>query len=161
MMKGKGLPAGRRVKGMVRGIDFAPTILDLLNIKADIDFDGVSLLPDIEKGGSKGKVNYAEELYPRRGAGAMQSIRTDTYKFMRNNTRKLEGLYNLERDPEEKNNLIMTPTQDEFAMIERWRKQLDSYLETKKVKAKLSDEERERAEARLRLLGYVMDKNRS
>jgi len=161
MMKGKGLPAGRRVKGMVRGIDFAPTILDLLNIKADVDFDGVSLLPDIEKGESKGKENYAEELYPRRGAGSMQSIRTDKYKFMRNNTRKLEGLYNLEKDPEENSNLIMTPTQEEFAMIRGWRKRLDAYLGTKKVEAKLSDEERERIEARLRLLGYVMDKDRS
>jgi arylsulfatase A-like enzyme len=161
LMKGKGLPVGRRVKGMVRGIDFAPTILDLLNIKADVDFDGVSLLPDIEKGESKGKVNYAEEIYPRRGAGSMQSIRTDTYKFMRNNTRKLEGLYNLEKDPGEKNNVIMTPNQEEFGMVQEWRKQLDAYLETQKVEARLSDEQRERIEARLRLLGYVMDKDRS
>lgn len=157
LMKGKGLPAGRRVKGMARGIDFVPTMLDLLDIKGDTDFDGVSLLPDIERGESRGKVNYAEELYPRRGAGSMQAIRTDTYKFMRNNSRKLEGLYNLVNDPGERNNLIMTPTQEEFAMIQEWRKQLDANLEAQKVEAKLSDEERERIEARLRLLGYVMD----
>ena len=80
---------------------------------------------------------------------------------MRNNTRKLEGLYNLGKDPGENSNLIMTPTQEEFAMIREWRKRLDAYLGTKKVEAKLSDEERERIEARLRLLGYVMDKDRS
>lgn len=157
IMKGKGLPKGKKVKGMVRGIDFVPTILELLDIDAYIDFDGVSLLKGIEKGESKGKINYAEELYPRRGAGSMQSIRTDKYKYMRNNTRKLEGLYNLEDNPKENNNLIMTPSQEEFIMVQEWRKQQDEYLQIKKGEAKLSDEDRARMEARLRILGYIME----
>jgi len=158
MMKGPELPKGKKVKGMVRNIDFVPTILELMDMKVDNDFDGVSLLKDIEKGESKGKVNYAEELYPRRGAGSMQSIRTDRYKYIRNNTRLLEGLYNLENDGGEKNNLIMTPTQEEFAMIQEWRRQLDANLKVQKGEAKISDEEKARIEARLRVLGYVMDK---
>jgi len=158
IMKGPDLPQGKRVKGMVRAIDFVPTILDLLNIKTDLQFDGVSLLKDIEKGRSRGKIHYAEELYPRRGTGALQAIRTDKYKYMRNNTRKVEGFYDLENDPNEKNNLIMTLTQEEFAMIQKWRKELDFHLQAGKKEAKLSDEEKARIEARLRVLGYVMDR---
>jgi arylsulfatase A-like enzyme len=158
MMKGPGLPKGKKVKGMVRNIDFVPTILELMDVKVDNDFDGVSLLKDIEKGESKGKVNYAEELYPRRGSGSVQSIRTDKYKYMRNNTKSLEGLYNLENDPGEKANLIMTPTHEEFAMIQQWRKQLDANLKIQKREAKLSDEQKARLESRLKILGYVMDR---
>jgi len=158
IMKGPNLPKGKRVKGMVRNIDFAPTILELMDIKVESNFDGISLWKDIEKGESKGKVNYAEELYPRRGAGSLQSIRTDKYKYMRNNTRLLEALYNLENDPEEKDNLIMTPTPEEFAMIQEWRKELHTYLQIEKHEARVSDEEKARIEARLRVLGYVMDK---
>ena len=156
-MKGKGLPKGRRVKGMVRGIDFAPTILELMEIETDIDFDGTSLLKDMEKGISEGKTSYAEELYPRRGAGSIQSIRTDQYKYIRNNTRSLEGLYDLKNDPGERSNLIMTPTREEFAMIQEWRSQLDGYLKIKKGEANISGDEKARIEARLRVLGYVMD----
>ena len=42
------LPAGQRVKGTTLHQDLVPTILQLLNIKTDIKFDGQSLLPLID-----------------------------------------------------------------------------------------------------------------
>ena len=155
IIRGKGLPKGRRVKGMVRSVDVVPTILELLEIKTDNDFDGVSLLNDIGKGESKGKILYAEEIYPKRGTGTLQAIRTDKYKYIRNNTRLVEGFYDLENDPGEKNNLIMSLTKEQFAMVQEWRKQLDDYLKMGKGEVELSDEDKARIEARLRVLGYV------
>ena len=42
------IPAGQRVKGTTLHQDLVPTILQLLNIKTDIKFDGQSLLPLID-----------------------------------------------------------------------------------------------------------------
>jgi arylsulfatase A-like enzyme len=44
--------AGQKVQQLVRSIDFAPTLLDLVGIKPDQRIEGVSLRPYVEKPGS-------------------------------------------------------------------------------------------------------------
>ncbi|MBW2121835.1 MAG: sulfatase [Deltaproteobacteria bacterium] len=87
IISGPGLPRGRVVRGMVGSVDLAPTLLDLVGISTEqYDFDGTSLLPAIERGEATGREIYSEDLFEPRGDGALQSIRTDGFKFIRNLT---------------------------------------------------------------------------
>ncbi len=157
VMKGEGLPEGKHVHGMVRSIDIAPTLLELCRIKVDIEFDGTSLLPFMESGESRGLVAYAEDLFERRGPGALQAIRTDNYKYMRNLTENTEGLYNLLEDPGEQRNLQGGGSAAEQKLVHQWRMRMNETLWQAAAKRapEFSKEDKKGIEARLRALGYV------
>ncbi len=153
IIKGEGLPQGIVIKNMVRSIDLVPTLLDLVGISTkEYGFDGSSLLPVIEKGEIRKEV-YSEDLFEPRGEGALQSLRTEEFKFMRNLTLNIEEYYNLPKDPQEKNNII--DQQDKETII-NLRKKLDAYLRTKVTAGKeFSQKEKEAIDQRLRALGYI------
>jgi len=154
MIKGPGLPSGKAVDGLVRGIDLAPTVLDLMGIDlADTDFDGVSLLPAIEARKAEGLEAYSEDLFEPRGAGAIQCVRTESAKLIRNLTRGSEEYYDLVKDPLEQINLHeQTPAE----VLVPLRKKLNQFLFTDTPRAKtFSDSERAAITQRLRALGYV------
>lgn len=158
IIKAEGLPKGKKVKGMVRSIDVLPTLLELLGISTNLSLDGTSLIPFVEKGEASGLVAYAEELYERRGPGALQAIRTDNYKFIRNLSEGTEALYNLKEDPGEQNNILPNVwTQAERKMLRAWREKMNAYLwkTTGLRQAAFSEEEKKRIEDRLRALGYI------
>ena len=147
-----------RVDGMIRSIDVVPTVLELLGISTKQYFDGISLIPFIKRHHAEGLVAYSEELYERRGPGAVQAIRTDDYKLMRNLNKVEEGFYNLKEDPGEQNNLIDKATESEKKMIPEWRSRMNEFLwkGPSRITGKIfSKEEREEIEARLRVLGYI------
>jgi len=154
IIKGGGLPKGKKVKGMVRSIDLIPTLLDLTGISIEgYDFDGSSLLPIIEKGEAKGREVYTEDLFEIRGEGVLQSIRTDDFKFMRNLTLGTEEYYDLLKDPQEKKNIV---NQQDKETIINLRKKLNAYLKTKITTDKeFSQKEKEAINQRLRSLGYI------
>jgi len=154
IIKGEGLPEGKVVKGMVRSIDLVPTLLDLAGFSTEeYDFDGLSLLPVIEKGKAEGREVYSEDLFEARGKGALQSIRTDTSKFIRNLTLGTEEYYDLPKDPEEQNNIKDTVDKDTLISL---RKKLNAFLETRVSKVKeMSGKEKEEIDSRLRGLGYI------
>jgi arylsulfatase A-like enzyme len=156
-MKGKGLPGGRRVKGLVRNLDFVQTIIELFGLNTSLSLDGVSLLPAIEKGVSQGLTAYCEEIHESRGEGILQAMRTDKYKFIRNSTKKTEEFYNLIEDPEEKINLVGEMTAEEKDMTDEMRKTMEEYFTSKESSLEITDEQRERIDARLRVLGYIHD----
>ncbi len=60
VVRGPGIPKGRRIEGQVSNVDFAPTLLDLANAKPGRKQDGVSLLPTIR--GRKPVPNRAIEI---------------------------------------------------------------------------------------------------
>ncbi len=153
IIKGEGLPERKKIEGMVRSIDLVPTLLDLAGIpKEGYDFDGLSMLPVIEKDEAREEV-YSEDLFEPRGEGALQSIRTEEFKFMRNLTLNIEEYYNLLKDPQEKNNIL--DQQDKETIINS-RKKLNAYLKTKVTTGKkFSQKEKEIINRRLRALGYI------
>lgn len=157
VIKAEGLPKGKRVKGMVRSIDVFPTLLELLGISTSVTLQGTSLTPFIEKGEASGLVAYAEELYERRGPGALQAIRTDNYKFMRNLSEGNEALYNLKEDLGEQNNLLPNISESERKMLRAWREKMNAYLwKSPAVEQEVfSEEDRKVIEDRLRALGYI------
>jgi len=153
IIKGEGLPQGIVIKNMVRSIDLVPTLLDLVGISTEeYGFDGSSLLPVIEKGEIR-KEAYSEELFEHRGEGALQSLRTEEFKFIRNLTLNIEEYYHLPKDPQEKNNII--DQQDKETII-NLRKKLNAYLRTKVTAGKeFSQKEKKAIDQRLRSLGYI------
>ena len=159
LMKGPGLPQGRRVKGMVRSIDVMPTLLDLFAVSSEARTDGVSLLPFIERGEASGLQAYCEELYEKRGPGALQALRTDEHKFIRNLTTWKEWYYDLSMDPGEKKNLLSRIKKEGPDHLSELRQKLNLSLwkrfPAKGGKEVLSKGDREVVEARLRALGYV------
>jgi len=154
IIKGEGLPRGKKVEGMVRSIDLVPTLLELVDISTEeYDFDGLSLLPVIERGKAKGREVYSEDLFEARGKGALQSFRTEEFKFIRNLTLGTEEYYDLNSDPQEQNNLIEKTDKEKLIEI---RKKLNAFLRTRVSEGKtLSKKEKETIDKRLRALGYI------
>jgi len=153
IIKSPNLPKNKRIKGLVRTIDIAPTIYDILNIK-DVKTDGQSLVEFIEKGKAEGLLGYSEELYSRRGFGDFQAIKSDTYKYIIDHRSGKEEFYNIKEDPDEKNNLIDKLTEEQRKLKQQWKNICVKYFEKKEKKVDLSDEQKKKIEARLKALGY-------
>jgi arylsulfatase A-like enzyme len=139
---------------MVGSVSLVPTLLDLVGISTqDYDFDGSSLLPAIEKGETKGAEVYSEDLFEARGEGALQSIRTDDVKLIRNLTLGTEEFYDLRKDPQEKNNLVEAIDKEKKIEL---RKKLNVRLTSGVSGGKVfSKTEKEQIDQRLRRLGYI------
>ena len=158
ILKGKGLPHGARVKGVVRHVDVVHTLLKLHGITCDTEFDGVDLFPAVEKGRAEGLTAYAEQLYEKRKA-AQQAVRTDQHKFIRDLTGGTEELYDIEKDPGEKVNLIGEASSSEVSNTLRGtcNKHLlpsEQYLTAPEGEI-FTEKERRTVEARLKSLGYI------
>jgi len=98
----------------VRTIDFMPTILDYLKIEQDKNYenpDGESVLLLMSRKLLKEKIAYSETGNPLDDKKPpkepnTKSIRTSKWKLIINEYNDTKELYNLENDPDEKNNLI-------------------------------------------------------
>ena len=97
-----------------RTIDLMPTILDLLNIPLDHNFEkvqGESLIPLIKNEEEKSRIAFCETgglkgPWPSPNKPNVKAIRTENWKLIYNLTPNTKELYNLKNDPSEKNNLI-------------------------------------------------------
>jgi arylsulfatase A-like enzyme len=157
IVKGGGLPSGKRIRGQVRLIDFTPTVMDLFGYKTVTQFNGISLLPTIEQGQSRGLVAYAEEMYDKRGYGDLQAVRTERYKYIIDRRKDdAEEFYDLQADPEEKTSMIERLDEEKQLVRKEARELCDRYQGAQtSEKASLTEDAREKINARLRMLGYV------
>jgi hypothetical protein len=105
IMCGPGIPCNRRIQDQVSLIDITPTLLNLLGYSNQKKFQGKSLLPIINGQNVSKRAAISEYLFSVNVKGF--SYRTEEYKYIL----KLDGdqryheLFNLLKDPEEKNNL--------------------------------------------------------
>jgi arylsulfatase A-like enzyme len=153
IIKGENLPKRKVIKDMVRSIDLVPTLLDLTGLSAkEYDFDGQSMLSIINKNETRDEV-YSEDLFESRGEGALQSLRTKDFKFIRNLTLGKEECYDLNSDPQEQNNLLQKTDKEKLITI---RKKMNVFLKTEVASGKeFSQKEKEDINQRLRGLGYI------
>lgn len=107
------LEGGTGVDNLIRNIDVAPTILDLLDTESSIEMDGVSFLSVLND--QDEQVNreflyeyYWEPAFPH--TPTTFSIRGDRYKYIYyHGIWDRDELYDLQEDPDEKYNLADVP----------------------------------------------------
>jgi len=131
IFRGPGIEGrGDEIRGLVRSIDIAPTLLDLVGIARPSEghpFDGQSLLQTIQEGSVVGRTAYAEDLFEPRGRGALQAWRTERFKYIRNLTLGTEEYYDLGSDPAEQENIVSTIDEDSLRSV---RSTLNRLLES-------------------------------
>jgi arylsulfatase A-like enzyme len=156
LIAGPMLPAGRRVKGLTGLVDLAPTLLDLSGVPPiEARFDGQSLRNLIHGGLSNRTEVYAEDLFASRGPGALQAVRTDCEKYIRNLSSGEEEYYRLDEDPCEETNQINEIPPDRAA---RFR----AFLDARKVplaetRDAFTDADRTVIRNRLHGMGYRLE----
>lgn len=105
---------GKEIKFQTRTIDIMPTVLDILNIKEDESYEhiqGKSLVPLMEGTEKEDRVAYSETgglngPWPSRHEHNVFCIRFKKWKLIYNKVPDSWEMYNLEKDPEEKNNIF-------------------------------------------------------
>ncbi|MFH1680932.1 MAG: tetratricopeptide repeat protein, partial [Candidatus Eisenbacteria bacterium] len=120
-----GFRRGSVVESLVREVDFAPTMLDLVGLPQMPDAEGKSLVPLLlDPSATLDLVNYAESFPSREDFGwsEVRSVATDRWKFI---LLPREELYDLAADPEEAVNLAA----DRPEIVEKLRALLDERIE--------------------------------
>jgi len=152
IMTGPGVPAGRVVRGVVRGVDLAPTLLALAGAPALPDADGddlTSLLADSDHASTRWA--YAESLLPQLDFGwaPLHAVRTGAELYVR---APRPELYDVTADPGQLRDL--SAASDAAARMQALDVRVAQVLgqggESRPVA--LDDDER----ARLQALGYAL-----
>src|SRR6185295_19991566 len=123
--------AGRRVADLVQHVDLVPTILDLVKAPGAGGFRGRSLKPVLENTGRLSETPvYSEALYSRYhfGWSELTAITDDRYRYIK---APREELYDLERDADERANIVGERPQARQAM----RGALDKIAASVKIEA--------------------------
>ena len=118
----------------IRTIDFMPTILDILEIELDKNYealDGESLLPMLKGEQLTEKFAFSETGNPLMDSKPpktpnTKSIRTSKWKLILNEYDNSKEFYDLENDPNEEENLIGKNTELEKKFMD----ELSQYLKT-------------------------------
>ena len=142
---------GRRIRDIVQHVDVAPTILDLAKAPIPGNLRGRSLKPVLEgTGGLPAQAVYSEALYGRYhfGWSELTALTDARYRFIQAPDHEL---YDLERDPHERQNVA--DDSGRAQAHDALRGALGRVLAGVTIDApgKVSAEERERLQA----LGYV------
>lgn len=145
----EGVSGGRRLVDPVQHIDLFPTLAALAGLRTVADLRGRDLSAVLfGRGALAPQGIYAEALYPRYhfGWSELQSLTDDRYRFIR---APREELYDLERDPGERTNLLADRPQAAAAL----RTALASLVSGRDIDkpSAVSAEDRQRLAA----LGYV------
>jgi len=119
------IPAGSKVTQVVRNIDIAPTMLELAGAAPAANMDGRSVLAALRGDPVKweGEMVYEyywEYAFPQ--TPTTLALRGDRYKFIYYpGVWDVQELYDLERDPKERDNLIGAPEHQERVRTMRTR----------------------------------------
>ncbi len=119
IMAGESLPTGLKLDGLVRSIDIAPTILDVVGYPPEMapaDIEGISLRPMWEerpqerpRQGGASIAAYGETSYPKEIAGespVFSVIEGNLKLIAYSESRSENELFDLAADPTESNNII-------------------------------------------------------
>jgi choline-sulfatase len=145
--------AGARRREPVQHIDLVPTLTSLAGVQPPVALQGRNLMPLMDGSGTITPQGiYAEALYARYhfGWSELTSLTDERYRFIQ---APREELYDLERDPDERTNLIA----DRAPAAAALRSALATLVSNRPIDAPsaVSDADRQRLAA----LGYVGTQN--
>ena len=118
IIRGPGIPEGRRVKRQVANIDLAPTLAAFARVKARRRMDGVSLVPTLRRDKNPPKRALAIEAPRPLFEGAIPNnawdrpysgVRTQRYTYVVYTETSEEELYDRRTDPYELQNVARDP----------------------------------------------------
>jgi arylsulfatase A-like enzyme len=150
---GTNIPKDIHISQQVRTVDIFPTLFDILDIKTNIDFDGISLKPLFE-----GKKLHENPAYIESNplilteSNDVIGIRTSQYKYFRDrdDAKKRIHLFNLLKDPYEDNNIS-----NDKLIVAEMEDILQNFLKNYSINELSNKEESKEIEEELRKLGYL------
>lgn len=134
MMRWPGqIEEGTQAEAMVQNIDFAPTILDAAGVSVPEEMQGRSFLPML-KGNNSGdwrsSIYYHYYDHGIHGVPRHDGVRTDQYKLINFYTYDAWEFYDLQKDPQEVNNVYGNPDYEStIQKLKEELKRLRSYYE--------------------------------
>jgi len=148
IVAGAGVPSGRVAHDVARGIDVAPTLLDLAGVAAPAALDGRSLRAAIEGRSMPDEPAYMESLLASRNFGwaPLRGVRDAQWKYIDAPAREV---YDLSRDPHESANRFAGQSERASAMAHVLS------VATERPTPAASEPVTADTVARLRSLGYV------
>lgn len=160
IVRAPGWPRGRSVDDLVRTVDIAPTITDLVGVRTPPDLAGKSLTPLVEGRKEAPRVAYADAINAydlnaiivesRPDDGLLHCAMDRDWKLIHRPL--LDGadeLYHLATDPNETTNVI-ADAPEQAARLKRELDRFDGYVESP-----FGDELDPKVLERLKSLGYV------
>ena len=123
IVAGPGVPAGRAPAATARGIDAAPTLLDLAGLPALAEAEGRSLKPALDGAAPRDEPAYGESLFTRLNLGwaPLHAWRRGQWKLVE---APRPELYDVVTDPGETHDLAA----QQPAVLERLRRELAASL---------------------------------
>lgn len=151
IVAGPGVPAGRVVRGIARGVDVAPTLLALAGLPGLPEADGRDLSGALVSGTTGAAWAYAETLLPQLDFGwaPLHAIRTDAHLYVRAPRREL---YDLASDPDQRDDRSGEP--GAAARMDALDAHVQAVLEARSDASQVALDPDERA--RLQALGYAL-----
>lgn len=139
----------------IRQIDIFPTILEILGIKQIQNIDGMSLKSILDGKKSDSFLCYFENLPTKENDWKkIIGIKFEDYKFVKekNDDSQIQ-LYNLDKDPNEENNIVL----DKPELVSKMKQYLKNILEEPRSdsNSSLDENERKKVEDELKKLGYI------
>jgi choline-sulfatase len=152
VVRGPGIPAGRRIGTPVSLVDIAPTLLGLTGIEAPQGLDGVDLAPLWAEDDRELEDRYlfAEADHNNVEHDITRAVRYRGFKLHFNRLSREYRLYDLSQDPGEREDLSSRQADAVAALSER----LERFLASEKFEAPVRTLSQEEIE-RLRSLGYL------
>jgi arylsulfatase A-like enzyme/tetratricopeptide (TPR) repeat protein len=147
------VPGGgpKRIPGVVRHIDLAPTVLDLLGFPPSTTMQGSTLVPVINGTETTKRVAYSESLYAELhyGWSPLKSITTERYAFIES---PKSELFDRKADPRQLHNLI----QEQEAIAKDLREELHAITDRFTSKDLKGPQPMDaQTQEKLRSLGYL------
>jgi len=106
IMRGPGVPRGRKIRQLVSNIDWAPTIVDAADARAGRLMDGSSLFPVMkDPRRERGREIVLENGVGANGVPMFRALRNERYIWIDHKTTGEYELYDLRKDPYELRNL--------------------------------------------------------
>jgi arylsulfatase A-like enzyme len=161
LLIGPGIPQKLSIDQLVRHVDIFPTLLDFVGDNLEQKIDGVSFLNTLENKFNKKEIfayievgiNAGQLIGDKSFMPEVIGIRTQNFKYYRHRVdkKKYVHLYNLKKDPLEKENIQSSNSEkiNEFEII------LNELLENSIITKDTSLKDKEDAIELLKKLGYV------